>query len=121
MKQYLIDTNLIVDVLRGYQESAKLVNSLPNANISIVSWYELIEGVDNLKQQKALEDLLSSYDMVDLSESIAKSALNLMLKYNLSHSLHHADALIAATCLEHGYFLCTRNIKHFQYIEGLKL
>ena len=43
MEHYLVDTNLIVDILRGYTDSAIFIDSLSDLNISVISWYELIE------------------------------------------------------------------------------
>ena len=39
----------------------------------------------------------------------------------LSGGLHLADALIAATALEHSLTVLTANAKHFSIIEGLNM
>jgi hypothetical protein len=39
----------------------------------------------------------------------------------LSHGLQMADALVAATGLEHGLTLLTANVKHFGSVDGLGL
>jgi predicted nucleic acid-binding protein len=44
-----------------------------------------------------------------------------MKTYARAHGLHTLDALIAATALEDGLTLATRNRKHFQMICELKL
>lgn len=121
MEHYLVDTNLIVDILRGYTDSAIFIDSLSDLNISVISWYELIEGVENTKQQKTLEKYLSDYQIFHITESISKKALDLVLRFNLSNNLQHDDALIASTCLEYGLVLATRNIKHFKSIDGLQV
>jgi predicted nucleic acid-binding protein len=48
-------------------------------------------------------------------------AHQLMNSFFLSHGLLIPDALIAATALELGLTLCTKNIRHFQMIEGLEV
>lgn len=42
-----------------------------------------------------------------------------MDSYFLSHGLLIPDALIAATAVEEGLTLFTRNLRHFQMIPGL--
>lgn len=43
------------------------------------------------------------------------------LSYSKSHGLMLADAVIAATCLEHDLQLITLNVKDFRFIKGLTL
>jgi len=121
MEHFLVDTNIIVDILRGYKPSAELVEALGEVNLSVVSYYELLQGVENIKEQKELILFLDNYPIIYLSEVISRNALSLVTKYNLSHNVQYADALVASMCLEHGLTLCTRNIKHFKGINGLKL
>ena len=56
-----------------------------------------------------------------MTQGISDLACALVEKYSLSHSVHPADALIAATALHHGLPLLTADIKHFQAIEALKI
>ena len=119
MAQFLVDTNLIVDVLRGYKQSADFIDTLPNANISVITWYELIEGVENLDQLRSLNKYLSGFEVIQVSEEISQRTLELMHLFNLPYGLKHDDALIAATCVEYGFTLLTLNLKHFKFIDGL--
>jgi len=48
-------------------------------------------------------------------------AVNLVKTYCLSHKLEFADALIAATAIQHNAELFTLNRKDFAYIPSLKL
>jgi predicted nucleic acid-binding protein len=56
-----------------------------------------------------------------LTQIISDLACKLVEQYALSHSVHVADALIAATALTHQLVLLTGNDKHFSAISGLKL
>lgn len=44
-----------------------------------------------------------------------------MITFARSHGLHALDALIAATAIENGFALVSKNQKHFQMISGLSL
>jgi predicted nucleic acid-binding protein len=54
-----------------------------------------------------------------LTPAITATAIHLMETLALSHGLRLADALIAATAIEHHLPLLTGNYKHFAVIEKL--
>ncbi|MBI2941727.1 MAG: PIN domain-containing protein [Chloroflexi bacterium] len=54
-----------------------------------------------------------------LTQSASLTAYRLMDSFFLGYGLQIPDALIAATALEHGLTLYTRNLRHFQVIPGL--
>jgi len=56
-----------------------------------------------------------------LTPAIGEHATVLVEDHALSNSLFLADALIAATALEHGLPLLTGNAKHFRVVPGLQL
>ena len=56
-----------------------------------------------------------------LSELIGGRAYELLKSYAKSHGLHVFDSRIAATAIEEGLTLATRNKKHFHMIEGLSV
>ncbi len=62
-----------------------------------------------------LRVLLSAFDEYPISSQTAGLAIDLRRQRNMSLG----DALIAATCLEHGWKLATRNVSDFDWIAGL--
>jgi len=50
-----------------------------------------------------------------------RRATELMETLSLSHGLQAADALIAATALDHQLILLTGNTKHFEPVSGLRI
>ncbi len=52
---------------------------------------------------------------------MSQRAFELIESYNLSHGLFLADSLIAATVLEQGTTLYTKNIRHFKMIPDLAI
>ncbi|WP_375341251.1 type II toxin-antitoxin system VapC family toxin [Plectonema radiosum] len=55
--------------------------------------------------------------MLPISQPVIEEAVKLRQIQKMSLG----DAIIAATALSYNYQLVTRNIKDFQWIEGLKL
>lgn len=106
----LIDTDVFVDHLRGAQP---LDPSLQPAGYSVVTRCELFSG------RRADEDrinlLLAPYREYLLDRTIAERAG----KLRQAGALRTPDALIAATAIERGLELVTRNKRDFEGIDGL--
>lgn len=59
--------------------------------------------------------------IVPLRSSTGMRAYSLLKRYAKSHGLHVFDSLIAATAIEEGLTLVTRNGRHFGMNDGLDL
>jgi predicted nucleic acid-binding protein len=59
--------------------------------------------------------------IIHISDTISARASFLVEQHAMSDSMQLADALIAATALEHGPLLITGNNKHYRVIDGLEL
>jgi len=121
----ILDTNIIIWVLRGHPRAIAFVDRLPLAerNLSSVSYLELLRGcrdkADLERTLKLLEDELA--EIVPLDERITKLAIGLMEMHAPSRRPGIPDLLIAATAMTRGELLATGNIKDFDYIPGLQL
>ena len=86
-----------------------------------VSYMELLQGMRNKAELAALRTMLAqrAAAILPLTPAITQRATALMEAMVLSHGLQMADALVAATGIEHGLVLLTGNVKHFVSIDGL--
>lgn len=123
LKEMLIDTDVLIWLARGNANASRLINSLGDWAISSVSYMEMLQGCRNKTEQKALHKAFKSTPdtILGISPGINDQAIELVELHALSHSLHMADALIAATALEHSLPLLTGNGKHFKVVNGLKV
>lgn len=120
MNSYLADTTLLVDHLRGDEKTRSfLEKNIPS--ISTVTIAELIQGSKDKREQHLAEKLSSSLPEAPIDRKISALAIKLMREFCLSHGLLFLDALIAATALENKLILVTGNLKHFKFIQGLKI
>jgi predicted nucleic acid-binding protein len=120
--QFLIDSNVLIDVSRGNAAAIKYVDSLPEPwALSQVTAMELIVGARNKRELATIDSFLAQYPVVPLSDSIGARAYELLKTYAKSHGLHVFDSLVAATAIEKAHTLVTLNRKHYQMIEGLLL
>jgi len=55
-----------------------------------------------------------------VSDVASQMAYRFMESFFLSHGLLIPDALIAATALDHGLILYTKNTRHFDMLPGIK-
>ena len=120
---YLIDTNIIVDFTRGNIKACDYLERLGtrDCSISFMTALEVIAGARDQREVDDLDILVSFYRQIPPTEDITRQAYYLMKTYARSHGLQTIDSLIAATALEDGLTLATKNRKHFAMIDGLEL
>jgi predicted nucleic acid-binding protein len=119
---YLVDTNVMVDLTWGNINAADYLDRIRGACVlSSITALELIAGARNQREVTDLDILISAYEQTAPNEAIARRAYALMMAFARSHGLHALDALLAATAIENGFTLVTKNRKHFQMIGALDL
>lgn len=117
----LLDTDVIIDYLRGQVDAVAYLESLANPLlVSVVTVAELYSGVREGEEREALEIFLSAFERVPVSEEIAVKGGLYRRDYGKSHKIGLADALIAATAEIRGATLVTLNTKHFPMITSVK-
>ena len=119
----IADTDILIAAIRGNKIAQSLISKyMPNVYISAVTEIELYIGATNTEKKNAVKQILKTHTVLHLSRSIGNICLRLIKTYNTSNrNLYMPDALIAATCIEHGYSLLTFNTKDYKFIKGLKL
>lgn len=120
-KRYLVDSDILIDGLRKNQAAADYLDSLGEWSYSIVSAIELFSGARNKKEVEAIKKSLGLYKRIGLSSAVGESGLELVGKYSKSDGMGGLDALIAATAMQEGMTLATKNKKHFRNVDGLDL
>ncbi|MFQ5355564.1 MAG: type II toxin-antitoxin system VapC family toxin [Mariprofundaceae bacterium] len=119
----LIDTGVIIWHMRGNEKARHAIYQFDKPAISIITQMELVQGLRNKREQVTLRRFLDQFDFTvfPVSETISQRALFLMEEWRLSHQMLMADALIAASAIEHGLALLTGNEKHYHFLTMLKL
>jgi predicted nucleic acid-binding protein len=120
----VLDTNIIIDLLRGYPQAAIFLMSMGFIPIFISepTHLEILQGYRDEAEKAKFLNLLNTSSILTLqfSEAIGEEACKLMEQHSLSSGLHTMDAIIAATVKIHDECLCTGNIKHFRNL-GIKI
>lgn len=124
MSLTIVDTDILIDVGRGDTTAIACVQRLEQQSslaVSAVTQMELIVGCRNKTELQHLENFLRRFQVLSLSNQISDRAVELLQQYRLSHGLLIADALIAATALEHTAPFITKNQRDFRFINDLNL
>jgi len=119
----LIDSDVLIWLARGNASAIAAVESIADSYISAVSYMELVQGCRNKAELKVVQKTFPAggHDVLPLTQRISDVACKLVEQFALSNSLYLADALIAATALEHDLVLLSGNDKHFSAVKNLKL
>lgn len=120
---YLIETTILVDLLRDHTQAITWVNSLPPQArwVSVVTYFELLAGCRNRREQRIVAREMRQYHLLFLTEAISRTALSWYTRFHLSHGIGFLDTLLGATALHHGLTLATLNTKHFTPLPGVQL
>jgi predicted nucleic acid-binding protein len=117
----LLDTDILVDFLRGHSKATAFVNaSSARIILSTIVVAELYAGVKGDAEQAVLEDFVSLFRIVPVNVNIAKAGGLYKRDYGKSHGVGLADAILAATAEAEKAELKTLNIKHYPMLKGIK-
>ena len=118
----ILDSNILIDILKGRQEAIDKVQDLSSPlSISVITAMELVVGARNIQEVTKLEQFIDIFEVIHLDQTISDLALKLITEYSKSHALDIPDSLIAATTMINRAKLFTYNIKDFRFIPKLDL
>jgi toxin FitB len=112
MARILVDSDVLADHLRGHR---RFVAGRDEVHVSTVSRAELVAGRSTDEGRVRL--LLAAMTEVPVDAAIAERAGRI----RRASQVRLPDALIAATAIEHGLTLVTRNGRDFGSIRGLRI
>lgn len=111
MADLLVDTDIFVDHLRGYKEIRVGKHRL---HYSVITRAELMAGTT---ASNNIATLLAPFRELAIERTVANRAGRI----SRESAIRLPDALIAATAIEHGLGLITRNRSDFESVRGLRL
>lgn len=117
----LLDTDVMVDILRGYEPAKKWLKTAQEIGIPGLVAMELIQGCQNAREQKQLERSLSAYPLFWPDEDDCNRALAKFSSHHLGDNIGLLDSLIAETAIGVHAELATFNVKHYRVLKGLKI
>lgn len=128
MIQYVLDTNVLIDVLRNKPKEARKKMQemgIDNCVVSDLTVYELYTGVAASAYPEINKDLLEKmFDklgVIPASDGYWTAACEKDRLAKAGTPIEDFDLLIGCTALEYGLTLVTGNVKHMERIQGLRV
>ena len=112
MASLLVDTDVLVDHLRGFRAFDP---GSDTCSCSVITRCELFAGRGG--REAVLRALLVPFREIPVDRPIAERAGRI----RRDATLRTPDALIAATAMQHRLTLLTRNTRDFERVAGLRL
>ena len=126
--KYLVDSDWVVDYLKGRSNALTLLDDLLHEGlaISIITFGEVYEGIYYSRDPKHNEAIFRSFlrgvNILGINLHIARRFAIIRGELRGKGQLiGQPDILIAATAICHDLILLTRNMKDYQRIPDLKL
>lgn len=105
----VIDTNVLVDYLKGIAQARVELDRYPEPAVSIVTWMEVMAGARNESDEVVVRAFLGRFGVLDVTREIAEEAVRL----RRSHRVRLPDAIVWATARTRQALLVTRDTKDF--------
>jgi predicted nucleic acid-binding protein len=105
----VIDSDVLIDYLQGLPAAREELARYRRPLCSLISFMELLAGARTEPERRAAEALLASLGRVELTEEVARRAVEL----RQSLRLKLPDAIVLASAEVEGCILVTRNTKDF--------
>lgn len=121
----IADTDVLIDFLSASDPGAGVVRvEIQNDNLAttVITRFELLSGARSGRAIRAIHELLGSMRTFELDCNAADRAAAVRQSLERKGSaIGMGDSLIAGIVLSASGVLLTRNRRHFERIDGLKL
>ncbi|MCK5506124.1 MAG: type II toxin-antitoxin system VapC family toxin [Thermodesulfovibrionia bacterium] len=114
MRNVLIDTDIIINFLRGKEKAKQFLLSLVDEAViccSVISVAEIFAGMKE-KEKPATTELIDSLHVIDINREIAEKAGEYK-RFEKRQSLELDDCFVAAAAFHENAVLATGNAKHY--------
>jgi len=120
---YLLDSNIIIDIFRGNQETINKVKTLPIIHIPIIAIGELYFGAHKSAQTPKriteIQQLENTVPILEVTKLTARIYGEIKAQLQAKGTpIPENDIWIAAIVKEHQLTLLTKD-HHFQKVEGI--
>jgi predicted nucleic acid-binding protein len=120
----LVDTDIVVDILRGYPPSVRWLEASRDETVLVLPGFVVMEAVDgcrNLEEQRRVEAFVERFRLAWPEPETCQRALEIYLGGHLRSNLGILDALIGQMAVDLDLPLCTFNRKHYAAVPRLRI
>ena len=118
--RFLLDTDVIIEYLRGRDEAIRYVESLEGGfYVSAITVAELYSGVKGNDEESALERFLDAFEIIPVDRALARLGGLCRHRYQPAHGTGLADAIVAMSAESADAALVTFNRRHYPMIKDV--
>lgn len=126
----IVDTDVLIDVMQDNSRAKRKINDLEDQHvplrISAVSQFELYHSVERVddasKRRRRIENVLETRPVYPADGAVMKKAGRIDGQLTSEgRAIGIGDTIIGATALIHEEPVLTRNVDHFERINGLDI
>ena len=126
MKQYLLDTDVCIEIIKHNERVLDKVESVGEENcfVTDITVAELFYGAAKSGRSDHFEDIekiLQSFDLKPLLPSLRLYGENKALLEDQGRMIGEFDLLIGSCAVFNGLIMVTSNLKHFDHIPDIEL
>ncbi len=104
----IFDSNILIDLLKGYEPAIDEVEQHESRQISVITWMEVMAGV-RPAQESFVRSWLMQFHKLPITDEIAEQAV----VERRNRRIKLPDAILVATATVRGGQLVTRNTRDF--------
>ncbi len=118
--RYLLDTDVVIEYLRGREEAIGYVESLKGAlYVSAITVAELYSGVKGDDEESALESFLGAFEVIPVDQTLARLGGLCRQRNQPAHGTGLGDAIVAVSAESTKAALVTFNKRHFPMLKDV--
>lgn len=127
MVKYLLDTNIIIDLLRDKKSPAKKLIAelgISNCAISDITLYGLYVGAELFggeAEAAAVERLVGGLVVLPSSNGYREAARQYAKLKSRGETIEDLDLFIGCTAIVNDLVVVTGNVKHLSRLEGIRI
>ena len=112
----IVDTSVLVDLLRGFKPAKDWFKGRGRQRIAItpVVWMEVVQGASDKSRRAQAIRFLRQFHIEHPTADDNRWAMRQLARFYLSHSIALQDAMIASVVARLAVPLYTTNLKHFK-------
>lgn len=121
-----MNTNIISFYLKGDESlKEKVLINIDSIAISIISYYEIVSGLQSIGANKRIEEFEKFCELIDIINLDKRSILASCKIYSAlkrsGNLIDDIDILIAGIAKSNNLVMVTDNTQHFERIENIKI
>lgn len=127
MSQYLLDTNVCIDYMKGKFSVGNKIDEvgIENCFLSEITCAELLFGAYKGNRSSMdvplVKEFISQFEIIPITSSIEVYAHNKAELEKAGTPIDDLDLFIGSSAIANGFIMVTENVKHFELQEGITI